>query len=154
MEVASDLRFRVAISEAETPSFYGVSGDLAPSTWNSLAIPIVRFWCAKRRVDIIAQLWVESLRRISPKRIRSFPLESSIEDPEIMGNRNACFSHLKKSGTAQSGKAPRKLLERVCESRDKVSKLLMFDDLSPISQLQRLPLVLFCGSHLANWQSS
>ena len=31
-KVASDLRFRVAISEAETPSFRGISGDLAPST--------------------------------------------------------------------------------------------------------------------------
>ena len=48
-KVASDLRFRVAISEAETPSFCGISGDLAPSTRKSLAIAIVRFWCAKIR---------------------------------------------------------------------------------------------------------
>ena len=46
---ASDLRFRVAISEAETPSFCGISGDLAQSTGGSLAIAIVRFWCAKLR---------------------------------------------------------------------------------------------------------
>ena len=46
-EVASDLRFRAAISEPETPSFCGISGDLAPSTRKSLAIAIVRFWCAK-----------------------------------------------------------------------------------------------------------
>ena len=46
-KVASDLRFRVAISEPKTPSFCGISGDLAPSTWKSLAIAIVRFWCAK-----------------------------------------------------------------------------------------------------------
>ena len=46
-KVASDLRFRVAISEAETPSFSGISGKLAPSTWKSVAIVIVRFWCAK-----------------------------------------------------------------------------------------------------------
>ena len=46
-KVASDLRFRVAISEAKTPSFFGISGDLAPSTRRSLAIAIVRFWCAK-----------------------------------------------------------------------------------------------------------
>ena len=44
---ASDLRFRAAISEPETPSFCGISGDLAPSTRKSLAIAIVRFWCAK-----------------------------------------------------------------------------------------------------------
>ena len=42
-KVASDLRFRAAISEPETPSFCGISGDLAPSTRKSLAIAIVRF---------------------------------------------------------------------------------------------------------------
>ena len=46
-KVASDLRFRAAISEPKTPSFCGSSGDLAPSTRKSLAIAIVRFWCAK-----------------------------------------------------------------------------------------------------------
>ena len=46
-KVASDLRFRPAISEPKTPSFCGISGDLAPSTRKSLAIVIVRFWCAK-----------------------------------------------------------------------------------------------------------
>ena len=45
-KVASDLRFRAAISERKTPSFCGISGDLAPSTRKSLAIAIVRFWCA------------------------------------------------------------------------------------------------------------
>ena len=38
-KVASDLRFRAAISEPKTPSFCGISGDLAPSTRKSLAIP-------------------------------------------------------------------------------------------------------------------
>ena len=47
-KVASDLRSPVAISEPKTPSFCGVSGDLAPSTLKSLAIAIVRFWCAKK----------------------------------------------------------------------------------------------------------
>ena len=47
-KVASDLRFQVAISEPKTPSFCGISGDLAPSTRKSLAIAIVRFWCAKQ----------------------------------------------------------------------------------------------------------
>ena len=47
-KVASDLRFRAAISESKTHSFCGISGDLAPSTRKSLAIAIVRFWCAKR----------------------------------------------------------------------------------------------------------
>ena len=46
-KVASDLRFRAAISEPKTPSFCGISGDLAPSTRKSLAIAIVRFWRAK-----------------------------------------------------------------------------------------------------------
>ena len=48
-KVASDLRFRAAISEPKIPSFCGISGDLAPSTRKSLAIAIVRFWCAKMR---------------------------------------------------------------------------------------------------------
>ena len=47
-KVASDLRFRAAISEPQTPSFCGISGDLAQSTRKSLAIAMVRFWCAKR----------------------------------------------------------------------------------------------------------
>ena len=46
-KVASDLRFQAAISESKTPSCCGISGDLAPSTRKSLAIAIVRFWCAK-----------------------------------------------------------------------------------------------------------
>ena len=46
-KVASDLRFRAAISEPKTSYFCGISGDLAPSTRKSLAIAIVRFWCAK-----------------------------------------------------------------------------------------------------------
>ena len=47
-KVASDLRFRAAISEPKTRSSCGISGDLAPSTRKSLAIAIVRFWCAKK----------------------------------------------------------------------------------------------------------
>ena len=46
-KVASDLRFRAAISGPKTPSSCEMSGDLAPSTRKSLAIAIVRFWCAK-----------------------------------------------------------------------------------------------------------
>ena len=46
-KVASDLRFRAAISEPKTPSFCGRSGDLSQSTRKSVAIAIVRFWCAK-----------------------------------------------------------------------------------------------------------
>ena len=48
-QVTSDLRFRAAMSEPKTPSssFCGISGELAPSTRKSLAIAIVRFWCAK-----------------------------------------------------------------------------------------------------------
>ena len=46
-KVASDLRFRAAISEPKTPFCCGISGDLAQSTRKSVAIAIVRFWCAK-----------------------------------------------------------------------------------------------------------
>ena len=45
--VASDLRSQTATSEFKTPSFCRISGDLAPATPKSLAIAIVRFWCAK-----------------------------------------------------------------------------------------------------------
>ena len=48
-KVARDLRFRAAISEPKTPSCCGISGDLAPSTRKSIAIAIVRFWCAKSK---------------------------------------------------------------------------------------------------------
>ena len=37
-KVASDLRFQAAISEPQTPSLCGNSGNLAPSTQKSLAI--------------------------------------------------------------------------------------------------------------------
>ena len=55
-KVASDLRFRAAISEPKTPSFSGISGDLAPSTRRSLAIAIVRFWCAKLSMNLCQRL--------------------------------------------------------------------------------------------------
>ena len=52
-KVTSDLRLRDAISELETPSFCGISGDLAPPTRKSLAIAIVRLRCAKIRNEVI-----------------------------------------------------------------------------------------------------
>ena len=55
-EIASDLRFRAAISEPKTPSFCKISGDLAPSTRKLLVIAIVRFWCAKIGVLICCAL--------------------------------------------------------------------------------------------------
>ena len=50
-KVASDLRFRVAISEAETPSFCGISGDLAPSMRKSLAIVIADFGALRGKLS-------------------------------------------------------------------------------------------------------
>ena len=47
-KVASDLRFRTAISEPASGLFFLPHfWRLAPSTRKSLAIAIVRFWCAK-----------------------------------------------------------------------------------------------------------
>ena len=57
-KVASDLRFRAAISEPKTPSFCGISGDLAQSTRKSLAIAIVRFWCAKLVAKVETAPWL------------------------------------------------------------------------------------------------
>ena len=44
------MRSRAALSEPKAPSFCRISGDLAPSPRKSLAIAIVRFWCAKLMV--------------------------------------------------------------------------------------------------------
>ena len=55
-KVASDLRFRAAIFEPKAPSFCGIPGDLARSTRKSLAIAIVRFWCAKLSLDQTFQI--------------------------------------------------------------------------------------------------
>ena len=57
-KVASDLRFRAAISESKRPSVCGISGDLAPSTRKSLAIAMVRFWCAKLKTLAVSGLRV------------------------------------------------------------------------------------------------
>ena len=68
-KVASDLRFRAAISEPKTPSVCGISGDLAQSTRKSLAIAIVRFWCAKSmHFDITLPLliWHDCLAIVCP----------------------------------------------------------------------------------------
>ena len=59
-KVASDLRFRAAISEPKTPSFCGISGDLAQSTRKSLAIAIVRFWCTKVSNSLVGSLGGET----------------------------------------------------------------------------------------------
>ena len=78
-KVASDLRFRAAISEPKIPSFCGISGDLAPSTQKSLAIAIVRFWCAKHiREKCSWSMNSNSIRR--RRRIRQ----------EIAGNSKPC----------------------------------------------------------------
>ena len=66
LKVASDLRFWVAISEPQTPSFCGISGDLAPSTRKSPAIAILRFGCAKHRLQfktltLISAWWLAHL---------------------------------------------------------------------------------------------
>ena len=61
-KVASDLRVWAAISEPETSSFCGISGDLAQSMRKSLAIAIVRFWCATP----------ESLEKVSKMSVRDF----------------------------------------------------------------------------------
>ena len=63
-KVASDLRFRVAISEPNTPSFCGISGDLAPSMRKSLAIAIVRFWRAKDYSDTTCTHGAQKIEKI------------------------------------------------------------------------------------------
>ena len=60
-KVASDLRIRAAISEPKTSSFCGISSDLAQSPRKSLAIAIVRFWCAKCSI-LVSYLWLCPLK--------------------------------------------------------------------------------------------
>ena len=43
--------FELRFLRAEAPSFWRISGDLAPSMRKSLAMAIVRFWCAKQLND-------------------------------------------------------------------------------------------------------
>ena len=74
-KVASDLRFRAAISEPKTPSCCRISGDLAPSTRKSLAIAIVRFWCAKSRREFRGSVWKFYRDHESPR--NSWPIAIS-----------------------------------------------------------------------------
>ena len=66
-KVASDLRFRAAISEPRTPSFCRISGDSGPSTREPLAIAIVRFWCATVKNEF------KSLAKVSFESVFNFP---------------------------------------------------------------------------------
>ena len=55
-KIASDLRFRAAISESETASFCGTSGDLAPSTRKSLRLRLCDFGALSLPASIIKPL--------------------------------------------------------------------------------------------------
>ena len=72
-KVASDLRFRAAISEPKTPSFCGISGDSAPSPRKSLAIAIARFWCPKGKSLLAGGGGVTEKRRTKLKKHRRTP---------------------------------------------------------------------------------
>ena len=111
-KVASDLRFRAAISESKTPSFCGISGDLAPSTRKSLAIAIVRFWCAKVRA-VNQNRSNSSKSKPQLKRTeanRGHPLDAQIT------NQNRCDSNSWKTltspcfGRLKAQKSPQKYL--------------------------------------------
>ena len=103
--VASDLRFRAAISEPETPSFCGISGDLAPSTRKSLAIAIVRFWCAKYP-DLLFLAFLENSKENHQKGKDFFCLpnpENPWERSEKRSNRKE-FLEKEKGKENQKGK--------------------------------------------------
>ena len=100
-KVASDLRFRVAISEPRTPSFSGISGDLALSMRKSPAIAIVRFWCAKvsfnrlsGKIPDAQSLW---LMFFSSNKLSGFP--------DAMGSMTGLFSMIVRFNQL-SGKIP------------------------------------------------
>ena len=70
-KVAGDLRFRVAISEAETPCFCGISDALAPSTRKSLAIAFRGAQNCENRSHVlkIGVFRVNRFARIPPIRV-------------------------------------------------------------------------------------
>ena len=82
-KVASDLRFRAAIPESKTPSFCGISGDLAPSTRKSLAIAIVRFWCA----NALGDTHLDTSGPKGPRDSCSWSARSQVCHPECQGRR-------------------------------------------------------------------
>ena len=57
-KAASDLRFRAAMSEPKTPSFCGISGDLAQSTRKSLAIAPIFCRTAKFQRCSVSKLFL------------------------------------------------------------------------------------------------
>ena len=60
--------------EPKTPSFCGISGDLAQSTRKSLAIAILLFWCAKLKSEIGMNLGHFSQRQsITQRGVRAHP---------------------------------------------------------------------------------
>ena len=53
-----DFELRCLRLWAQTSPFCRISGDLAPSTRKTLAIAIVRFWCANRRESSGGMEWL------------------------------------------------------------------------------------------------
>ena len=98
-KVAGDLRFRAAVSEPETPSFCGISGDLAPSTRKSLAIAIVRFWCAKKEKKdrVVPQISLDSLKPPSLKPPCSRHSKRAMSLREALGEVSLLVVHLSSS---------------------------------------------------------
>ena len=94
-KVASDLRFGAAISEPRTPSCCGISGDLAPSTRKSLAIAIVRFWCAKfiRLTSRTCQgiIWPDIFKMNSSKESRGINCVIQNSLMEMTRNPHICY---------------------------------------------------------------
>ena len=78
-KVASDLRFRAAISEPKTPSFCGIPGDLVPSTRKSLAIAIVRFWCAEDLVLLFLVFFENTKENL--KNTKDFSRRANLQKP-------------------------------------------------------------------------
>ena len=74
-KVASDLRFRAAISELETLFFIGIFGDLALSTRKSLAIAIVRCWRAK--LNLVGGGNISGKVCVSRERVSGLPEEGA-----------------------------------------------------------------------------
>ena len=86
-KVASDLRFRAAISEPKTPVFCGISGDLAQSTRKSLAIAIVRVWCAKFPTNSLKRFFGRRAEKGSIENFNPRSVARNFESPGPLGSR-------------------------------------------------------------------
>ena len=119
-KVASDLRFRAAIPEPKTPSFCGISGDLAQSTRKSLAIAIVRFWCAKHLQDDSSPQKGPADRAHGKKRQKSYDPAGLVKSPKTLETQKKKYEKIREKDT---NPPPRVGSQKYRKNTEKIQKL-------------------------------